>query len=93
MNMLDKKIFHFSDVTFITETIRITAGITKQLQTFTSDSATTCKILVFSPQMERNAFMLVTNHAKVMVCIKTLQEINVSLSKTCECTEKHTVSW
>lgn len=87
MKILDMKIFHFSDVTSITGAIRITAGITKTLQTFTSTCATTCKIWEFSPQMETNAFMFAITHAKGMVCRKTLQEINLSWIRTCECIE------
>lgn len=85
MNKFDMKIFHFSDVTSVTEAIRITAGIAKTLRAFTSDNAATCKIWVTSLQMETNAFMIVINHAKVMVCRKTLQEINLSWIRTCEC--------
>lgn len=76
--MLDMKMLHFSDVTSITGAIRIMAGITKKLQAFTSDCATTCKIREFSPQMETNTLMFVINHAKIMACIKTLQKINLS---------------
>lgn len=91
MNMFDMKIFHFSDMTSITG--NITAGIIKKLQAFNTDSATTCKVCVFSPQMETSAFMPLIYHAKVMVCRRTLQEINLSWIRTCEHIEKHAISW
>lgn len=85
MNMFNMKILHFSDVTSVTGAISITTGIAETLWAFTSDNAATCKIWVISLQMETNAFMFVIDHAKVMVCRKTLQEINLSWITTCEC--------